>query len=57
MTAALALLAGGAFAYLSTLFPVGDSDVFWHLVTARDIAARGLGAPDAMSWTAAGAPV
>ena len=54
---AVPLLAGGAFAFLSTSFAVQDSDVFWQLATARDLLARGFARGDAFSWTVAGAPL
>ncbi|MBI2324810.1 MAG: hypothetical protein HYU87_07595, partial [Chloroflexi bacterium] len=50
-------LVGGALAAASATFPVGDSDLYWHLATARETLAGGLVRSDAFSWTARGVPV
>ncbi|MBM4435163.1 MAG: hypothetical protein FJ028_08700, partial [Chloroflexi bacterium] len=55
--AALATLVGGALGAASAAVPVADTDVFWHLATARETLANGLVRADAFSWTARGAPV
>ncbi|HEV2250459.1 MAG TPA: hypothetical protein VGT60_08135 [Candidatus Limnocylindria bacterium] len=47
---------GTFFGAVSTRLPVGDSDVFWHLVLGKALLARGLGQVDTYSWTAAGRP-
>lgn len=57
MVAALATLVGCALGAASTTFPVGDTDLFWHLATARETIANGLVRADTFSWTARGAPV
>lgn len=54
---AVALLLGGAFAFVSTRAPIGDPDAFWHIAAGRDMLARGVLRADASSWTAAGVPV
>lgn len=56
-TLALAVLTGGAFAAASASFPVGDSDLFWHLATGRETLAGGFVRADVFSWTARGAAV
>jgi hypothetical protein len=48
---------GAAMGAVSTSFPVGDSDMWWHLATARETLARGLVRTDLFSWTVAGHPV
>lgn len=53
----VAALAGGALAAASATAPVADSDLYWHLATARETLAHGLVRADTFSWTAAGAPV
>ncbi len=54
---AVAVLLGGALAAVSATSAVGDSDVFWHLATARETLAHGLVRSDVFSWTARGAAV
>ena len=54
---ALAVLAGGAIAASSATFPVGDSDMYWHLANAKQMFVRGLVRTDIYSWTVAGAAV
>jgi hypothetical protein len=54
---ALATLAGGALAAGSATFAVGDSDLYWHLATARETLSSGLVRADVFSWTARGAPL
>ena len=56
-TWAIAILVGGALAAASATFAVRDSDLYWHLATARETLAHGLVRADVFSWTAAGAPV
>jgi len=56
-TVALAMLVAGVWAAASATFPVGDSDLYWHLATARETLAHGLMRSDIFSWSAAGAPV
>lgn len=48
---------GAALGAVSTSFPLGDSDMWWHLATARETLARGLVRADLFSWTIAGQPV
>lgn len=55
--AATAVLVGGALGGASATVPVGDSDLYWHLATARETLARGIVHTDTFSWTAAGAPL
>jgi len=46
---------GAFFGAISTRLPVGDSDVFWHLVLGRDALQGNIALPEAMSdlsWTA-----
>jgi hypothetical protein len=61
MTARLAwsvpLLVGGVFGALSTLSPVGDNDLFWHLAQGRQTLLEGLVRVDRFSWSVAGMPV
>jgi len=48
---------GAFFGALSTRLPVGDSDVFWHLVVGRQILQGNIGLPESvsgLSWTANG---
>lgn len=54
---AIATLVGAALAAGSAAFPVGDTDLFWHLATGRETLANGLVRSDVFSWTAPGAPV
>jgi hypothetical protein len=56
-TAAIAALVGGALAAVSATFAVGDSDLYWHLATARETLAHGLVRSELFSWTAAGVAV
>jgi hypothetical protein len=51
------LAVGGALGVASTAFPVGDSDIYWHLATARASLEEGLVRADRFSWTIAGQPV
>lgn len=51
------LAVGAVFGLASTSFAVGDSDLYWHLATARETLARGLVRTDLFSWTIPGAPV
>jgi hypothetical protein len=51
------MVMGAAFGLLSTLQPVSDSDLFWHLETGRRTLAGDLPRADLFSWTVAGAPV
>jgi hypothetical protein len=53
----LAVLVGGAIAGASATFPLGDTDLWWHLANARETLQHGLVRADVFSWTAAGAPV
>jgi hypothetical protein len=55
--AAIAALVGCALAAASATFPVGDTDLFWHLATGRETIANGIVRADAFSWTARGAPL
>lgn len=55
--AALALLVGGAAGVLAATQPVSDTDLFWHLATARETLAHGLVRTDVFSWTVRGQPV
>ena len=48
--AALATVAGCALGAASATFPVADTDVFWHLATAREALANGLVRADVFSW-------
>jgi len=48
---------GGVVAAAATRFAAHDSDLFWHLATARETLAHGLVRVDAFSWTAAGRSV
>lgn len=52
---AIATLVGCTLAAASATFPVGDSDLYWHLATARETLANGLVRTDVFSWTARGA--
>ena len=54
---AVPIIAGAAFGAASTAQPLGDSDIFWHLATARETIAHGLVTTDVFSWTVAGHPV
>jgi len=47
---------GAFFGAVSTRFPPGDSDVFWHLAVGRDTLATGLASTDMYSWTVRGQP-
>lgn len=55
--AGIALLAGGAAGLLAATQPVSDTDLFWHLATARETLAHGLVRSDVFSWTVRGMPV
>jgi hypothetical protein len=50
---------GAALGVTSTAVPIGagDSDVFWHLATAREAISAGIVRSDAFSWTVRGAPL
>jgi len=51
--------AAAAFAAASTRLPVGDSDVFWHLVLGHQALRGAVAVPEAvsgLSWTALGFP-
>lgn len=50
----IAFLCAAGFGALAAQQPVADTDVFWHLATARDALSRGVGGVDFFSWTAAG---
>ncbi len=54
---AVALVLGALFGALTTLQPVSDSDLFWHIETGRRTLAGDLPRADVFSWTIAGAPV
>ena len=48
---------GAFFGAVSTRLPVGDSDVFWHLVLGRQVLQGNIAVPEAvsgLSWTATG---
>ena len=48
---------GALFGAASTRLPVGDSDVFWHLVVGRQVLAGSIALPESLaglSWTAPG---
>ena len=45
---------GAFFGAVSTRLPVGDSDVFWHLVLGRQVLRGLIAVPDDLSWTAVG---
>jgi hypothetical protein len=45
---------GAFFGAVSTRLPVGDSDVFWHLVLGRQVLGGLIAVPDDLSWTAVG---
>jgi len=51
------ILAGAAFGAASIAQPLGDSDIFWHLATAREALAHGLVTTDVFSWTVSGHPI
>lgn len=53
----VAVLVGGTVGAASATFPVGDSDLYWHLATARETLAHGLVRSEIFSWTASGAPM
>lgn len=53
----IATFVAGALAAGSATFPVGDSDLYWHLATARETLTGGLVRSDVFSWTVPGAPV
>src|SRR5207247_10357859 len=52
-----ALFLGVVFAYLVTLQPINDSDLFWHVETGRLTLAGDLPRVEVFSWTARGEPV
>ncbi len=54
---AIAVLVGGALAAASATIAVADSDLFWHLATARETVAQGFVRSEVFSWTALGAAV
>jgi len=54
---AIAVLVGGALAAASATIAVADSDLFWHLATARETVAQGFVRSEVFSWTARGAAV
>jgi hypothetical protein len=51
------MVMGAAFGLLTTLQPVSDSDLFWHLETGRRTLGGDLPRTDLFSWTVTGAPV
>lgn len=53
----LAFLVGAAAGAASAIRPAGDSDVYWHLATAKEALAHGLVREDLFSWTVRGASV
>ena len=53
----VSLLVAGAVGAASATFPVSDTDLYWHLATARETLARGIVRTDIFSWSAVGAPV
>ncbi|HEY6957880.1 MAG TPA: hypothetical protein VI814_03565, partial [Candidatus Limnocylindria bacterium] len=57
MKLALALLVGAAAGLLAATQPIADTDLFWHLATARETLAHGLVRTDVFSWTVRGQPV
>jgi len=57
LTRAIAVLSGAALAAASATLPVRDTDLFWHLATAREALAHGLVRSDLFSWTIPGAAV
>ena len=48
------LFVGAIFGALSTLAPLADSDLFWHLAQGRQTIQGGLARADAFSWSANG---
>jgi hypothetical protein len=53
----LALLVGAAAGAVAATQPIADTDLFWHLATARETLAHGFVHTDVFSWTVRGAPV
>ncbi|HEV8536710.1 MAG TPA: hypothetical protein VGR87_13480 [Candidatus Limnocylindria bacterium] len=53
----IAVLVGAALGAASASRPAGDSDIYWHLATARETLAHGLVRQDVFSWTVRGAQV
>lgn len=54
---AIPLAVGGALGVVTTQLPVGDTDLFWHLATARETLERGIVGADLFSWTIPGQPI
>lgn len=57
MRLAPALLVGAAAGVVAATQPIADTDLFWHLATARETLAHGFVHTDVFSWTVRGAPV
>lgn len=57
MRLAVAVLVGTAAGAVAATQPIADTDLFWHLATARETLAHGFVHTDVFSWTVRGAPV
>ena len=55
--AGVALLTGAAAGLVAATQPISDTDLFWHLATAREALTHGLVRSDVFSWTVRGQPV